>query len=405
MPASIFGTPAGLTSFRLYLAVNFISLNGLWINRIVVGWLAWSFTGSATWVGLVSALLFAPTVLAGPLFGVVADRVDIKRATMTTQALLAAIMLALLLVHTAGALDIYGLAAIAFLFGLTQSANHPIRLTLVPLLVPQEEIPRAITAISINFNIARLIGPALGGLLIDRLGPGTAMLASLLAMLPVLVAILYLKPRQRPVKDGPRRPLLADLADGTRHVSANPLIRQAMLVTLIAALTARGALEVLPAVADGMFSRGAHGLGQMLSAAGAGALVTGISIMLRDRDRPPAWLIKASWIWMIVGILAVILLPLVDIWWAALGFVFVMGSSGTFTSVYTQSAIQLETADSHRGRVVSLWLFVGMGANAAGALLFGAVADRVTMPMALFGLGAASLAVSLALMARVFAKG
>lgn len=404
MPASIFGTPTGLTSFRLYLAVNFISLNGLWINRIVLGWLAWSFTGSATWVGLVSALMFAPTVLAGPLFGVVADRVDIKRATMTTQALLAAIMLALLLVHTAGALDIFGLATIAFLFGLTQSANHPIRLTLVPLLVPQEEIPRAITAISINFNIARLIGPALGGLLIDRLGPGTAMLASLVAMLPVLVAILYLKPRQRPAKDGPRRPLLADLADGTRHVSANPLIRQAMLVTLIAALTARGALEVLPAVADGMFARGAHGLGQMLSSAGAGALVTGIWIMLRDRDRAPAWLIRASWIWMIVGILAVISLPLTDIWWAALGCVFVMGSSGTFTSVYTQSAIQLETADSYRGRVVSLWLFVGMGANAAGALLFGAVADQATMPAALLGLGAASLAVSLALMARAFLR-
>ena len=392
--------PLGQSSFRLYLAVNFVSLNGLWINRIVVGWLAWSYTGSAAWVGFVSSLLFAPTVLAGPFFGVIADRIDIKHGAITTQTGLGLIMLVLFLVHTAGALDIYGLAAIAFLFGLTQSANHPIRLTLVPLLVPPKEIPQAITIISINFNIARLLGPASGGLLIDGLGPGTAMAVSVLATLPMLAAFPYIRPRERAAKDGAHRPLLAELAEGARHVTASRRIRQAMLVTLIAAVTARGALEVLPAVADGMFERGAHGLGQMLSAAGAGALVTGIVIMLRDRNRAPGWLVRASWMWMIAGILAVIGLAVIDHWWAALAFVFVMGSSGTFTSVCTQSAIQLETEDSYRGRVVSLWLFVGMGANALGALLFGAVADRVTMPLSLLVLGALSLAVSLVLMAR-----
>lgn len=397
-------SPLGQSSFRLYLAVNFISLNGLWINRIVVGWLAWSYTGSAAWVGLVSSLLFAPTLLAGPFFGVIADRIDIKRGAMTTQAMLGAIMLALLLVHTAGALDIFGLTAIAFLFGLTQSANHPIRLTLVPLLVPQEEIPRAITVISINFNIARLIGPALGGLLIDGFSPGTAMLVSVLATLPMLAAFRFISPRPRAAKARAHRPLIAELADGARHVTASERIRQAMLVTLIAALTARGALEVLPAVADGMFSRGAHGLGQMLSAAGAGALMTGIAIMLLDKNRPPAWLVRASWYWMIAGILAVVGLAVIDHWWAALAMVFVMGSSGTFTSVYTQSAIQLETADDYRGRVVSLWLFVGMGANALGALAFGLVADYVTMPHSLLALGALGLAASLFLMARALRK-
>ncbi|MEA5487182.1 MFS transporter, partial [Pseudanabaena sp. CCNP1317] len=211
-------SPLGQSSFTLYLAVNFISLNGLWINRIVVGWLAWAYTGSAAWVGLVSSLLFAPTLLAGPFFGVIADRIDIKRGAMATQAMLGAIMLALLLVHTAGALDICGLTVIAFLFGLTQSANHPIRLTLVPLLVPQEEIPRAITVISINFNIARLIGPALGGLLIDGFSPGTAMLVSVLATLPMLVAFRFISPRPRASKAKVHRPLIAELADGAWHL-------------------------------------------------------------------------------------------------------------------------------------------------------------------------------------------
>ncbi|WP_048646332.1 MFS transporter [Nitratireductor soli] len=393
-------TALGSSSFRLYLGVNFLSLNGIWINRILMSWLAWSYTGSAAWVGIVSSLLFAPTLLAGPFFGVLADRIDIRRGAVVTQILLALIMLTLWTVHSAGALDIAGLAAIAFAFGLTASANHPIRLTLVPLLVPQSNIPNAITLISINFNIARLLGPAVGGLLIERLGPGPAMLISLAMTLPMLVAILFLRPRLREEsKDGPT-PLLAQLREGARHVLRSEMIRQAMVVTLIAAVIARGALEVLPAVADGMFGRGARGLGQMLSSAGAGALISGAVIMLDGGRRPHADLMRRSWVWMLIGILAVCGLAAIDHWWVAMLMVFVMGASGTFTSIYTQSAIQLETSDAYRGRVVSLWLFVGMGGNAAGAVIFGALADAIGMRRSLLTIALVGLAAAIPCMFR-----
>lgn len=375
-------------SFRLYVGVNFLSLCGIWINRVVVGWLAWSLTGSATWVGIISFLQFAPTLIAGPFFGVLADRIDIRKGAFATQFMLALLMLALWTAHAGGVLDIWLLTAIAFMFGLTASANHPIRLTLVPLIVPADAITNAVTLISINFNIARLIGPALAGLMIESFGPGPTMLASIVMTLPMLAAILLLKPRLR----GNGAPLHAsrvipEFVDGARHVFGSAYIVHAIIITTITAVVARGALEILPVVADGQFGRGAQGLGQMLSAAGAGALLSGIAITAIAGRRSHIEQLRNSEVWMLVGLVAVLAMAFTTNWLVALALIFAMGASGTFTSIYTQSAIQIETSDDYRGRVISLWLFAGMGGNALGAILFGLIADGLGAPMAMAVMG------------------
>ena len=157
-------------NFRTYVFGTFFSLHGLWIQRIVVGWLGWELTGSATWVGILSFLLFAPTIVSGPLFGVVADRVDVRFAALCTQSLQFGLSLAMLILHIAGLTSIWSLAVLSMLIGTVTSAHHPLRMTMAPRLVDENALGNAVAITSVNFNFARLFGPAIGGVVIATYG-------------------------------------------------------------------------------------------------------------------------------------------------------------------------------------------------------------------------------------------
>ena len=168
---------------RIYIFGNFFALNGLWVQRVVVGWLGWDLTGQASWVGIIAFLMFAPTMISGPLFGVVADRVDVRRAAFVTQTLLALTALAMMVLYLTDLLTIWTLAATAVATGVISSAHHPIRMAMVPRLVPRDALANAVALVSINFNFARLMGPAAGGLLISSFGVHWALLVTVLCFL------------------------------------------------------------------------------------------------------------------------------------------------------------------------------------------------------------------------------
>lgn len=134
----------------------------------------------------------------------------------------------------------------------------------------------------------------------------------------------------------------------------------------------------------------------MGSAAGIGALVSGISITLDKSKGSHIEQLRQSYAWMAVGVGAVLAMGCVDNWLIALGLVVLMGASGTFTAIATQSVMQLETPDDFRGRVIGLWLVVGVGGNALGAIAFGTLADAITMRGALLTIGAAGVAIAAA---------
>ena len=228
--------------------------------------------------------------------------------------------------------------------------------------------------------------------MIEALGAGDTILASIGMTLPMLVAIVLLKPRPREGAALFRASrIIPDFLEGARLALANKPIMHAMVIVTITAIVARGVLEILPVIADGAFGRGAEGLGQLLSAAGAGALVSGIAITAIGGRQGHLQQLRASETWMLVGIVAVLAMTLATNWLVALALVFAMGASGTFTSIYTQSAIQLETGDAYRGRLISLWLFAGMGGNALGAILFGLLVDAIGVASTMAAMGTTGL--------------
>src|SRR6056297_91609 len=265
--------------FRAYLAGAFSGLLGMWILRISTAWLAWDLTGSAAVTGLVAFLNFAPTVVSGPVFGVLADRADPRlgmMATQTAQALVAAFLAKTVL---AGELTLPILAFLALASGVAASAYHPLRMTLAPRLVPPEILPQAVAMTALNFNTSRMIGPALGGWLIAVAGAGAAPALAALLFAPQILMLISLPPQPpAPRAEGPDgfRRFAADLAEGARHVRAPAPIMEAFVLSGLFAVAGRGVLELLPAAADGLYGRGAAGLGALTAAAGAGAILSSL---------------------------------------------------------------------------------------------------------------------------------
>ncbi|OAN71948.1 hypothetical protein A8B78_19700 [Jannaschia sp. EhC01] len=369
--------------FKLFFGGVFFAVQALWIQRVTLAWLAWERTGQASTVGIVAALSLLPTLVLGPFFGVLTDRVNIRSAAFVTNGLMAFIIAVLaLLASDVGAV---GLSLAALSIGMISAAHHPIRMSLGPRLVPADMVQHVVAVTALNFNIGRLVAPVFAGWVIATAGGTTALWLAALCYLPMLLVLPALHPRGLPPR--PSAPFLSDLVEGVRYAAATPLIRQALLITLVFASSARGALEVLPVVADGGFGRGAAGLGYLTAAAGAGALISAV-LKAAGVAAVGARIPRAVWVASFAGQGAVIAMGLAPSWPIVLLAAGLTGLTSTWCGVSLQSAIQSGLPDSYRGRVMSFWVVVGFGTVSLGAMSIGAAADIIGIGRALAIAGA-----------------
>lgn len=373
--------------FVIFTAGNFSATNAIWINRVIVGWLGWELTGLASSVGLMSFLLFAPTIVASPLFGVILDRVDVRRAAIISQSILATSLAILFFLYVSGLLTIWLLGFVALSIGITSSADRTIRFVLVPRIVEKDALANAVAIHGINFNTARLIGPAVGGALIEWGGTEVAILTNLAMVLPFLTVLFIITLRGRDEYKSSRQSFLGEIADGARYAARHPIIREAMVISCFYSITLRGILEILPAVADGEFHRGAQGLGQMLAVSGAGALVAAIYIALRRSGPSQAEIPMSVYISIVGGVIGTIVLGLTGNWYVALAMVLVLGVCATINGIELQASMQVALDDTYRGRVMSLWIVLVIGGAAISAIGIGSLADALGMSSALISAG------------------
>jgi hypothetical protein len=378
--------------FRRFFTGVFFAVQAIWIQRVTISWLAWERTGSAEFVGVVASLSLAPTLFSGPLFGVMADRVDIRRAALVTNGGIALVLAALAL-----ALPVTGPAALAVAavsVGVITAAHHPVRMSLGPRLVPTDMVQHVVSVTALNFNLARLIAPVAAGWIIAGFGGGVALWVAVFCYIPMLSVLPGLRPRDLPQRD--RAPFLAELREGLAYAVRTPLVRRALLITLAFSTLVRGALEVLPVLADGAFGRGAAGLGMLTAAAGAGALSSAV-LKAAGAGAVGARIPPAVYVSVVVGYCAVIGMGLSPWWPLALVSTAVTGFCATWCGVSLQSALQTDLPDAYRGRVMSLWVFVGFGMVAVGALGIGVLAERLGIGPALASTGVLGLCLAAAI--------
>jgi len=362
-------TTSALSSrnFLIYLAGSVVSLHGLWVYRVALAWFAWQLSASELWVGIVAFTQFAPAVVFGPLFGVLADRFDRRRASVLINTLSSMNMLLLFVLTSLGHVDIVVLTIISLMQGTLEGAHTPVRMTIVPNLVNKEQLQSAIAHMSISFNVSRFIGPALSGIIIATYGVGTAFAVNGISFLAFVAAILIVQ--LKPAADRSAAPgdVWSDLLVGVRYVLGHGTIRALLIIIAVASIFGRGALEMMPALADLVFQRGSSGLAILTSAIGAGAIATGLILV-----RSTTWLSTRS-IRISVGIggILIAILGANDTFWIAIPVVASLGVVLTLCGVGSQILIQNLVDDELRGRVSSFWGMIAFGGTAIGSLIVG----------------------------------
>jgi len=365
---------------RVFFGGSLLAWTGLWMQRIAVGWLAWDLTGSAFWLGVVAFADLFPAVVVSPIAGAVADRTDRVRLTIAVQSVIVAQAAVLATLVAAGLITIPLLIALEVVLGIAQSFAQPARQSLMPGLVPREDLAAAVAMNSLAFNVARFSGPALAGLLIVETGIATPIAANGLFYLAATVSLLLLAvaPADR-VGHAPSRSILGEAVDGFRYAARHPGIGRLMLFAGIIGVFARPALELLPAFADGLFGRGAEGLAILTSATGFGALVAGTALVARGRVRGMTMIALGAGLAMAAGALVMV---------ATASFAIgILGAAAAAAAqvvhgISVQTLAQTAADRSMRGRVMSLWGLIVRACPAVGAISLGALAEAIGLRQA-----------------------
>ena len=390
------GNALGNRNFLLYLVGNTISLHGLWVYRVALGWYAWELTHSELWVGIVAATQFAPAIVFGPIFGVLADRFDRRAASILINSVSVINMLVLGLLTSLGFMDVRVLALLSLMQGILDGAHAPVRMSVVPNLVTRGQLQNAIALGSVAFNLSRFVGPAIAGFVIAVFGVATAFVVNGISYLALIAAMVVVTLNPSATAGEARKHPWHELVDGARYVLGHRTIRGLLLVAAVVSVFGRGALEMLPAFADDVFRRGAAGLAIFTSAVGAGAVLVGLILARRA-----SWLgTGAIHLSLLVAGCLVVLFGLTDDFVLAVVLVALLGVTLSLCGIGSQILIQTGVEDEVRGRVSSFWSMIAFGGTSLGSLLVGTAAHFFGLAAAVVATGGLCVAATLYLVAR-----
>ncbi len=357
-------------NYLIFLIGNTISLHGLWVYRVALGWFAWQLSGSEFWVGLVAFTQFAPAVVFGPFFGVLADRFDRRAASLLINSMSILNMLLLGSLTFAGHVDIEVLTLFSFIQGTLDGAHMPVRMSVVPNLVERDQLESAVATSSISFNVSRLVGPAIAGFVIAGFGVAAAFIVNGVSYLTLIAAMLVVRLKPSADRARPRRHVWYEMGEGFLYAWRQPRIRALLLIIAVASIFGRGALEMLPAFADAVYRGGASALAVLTSSVGAGAVVAGLVL-----SRGVKWLrvrvVRAA---VIAAGLLIGMLGIVQQFWLAVVIVGALGTILALSGIGSQILLQQLVEDEVRGRVSSFWGVIAFGGTALGSLIIGSAA-------------------------------
>ncbi len=354
---------------RIFFGASLTAWTGLWMHRIAVMWLAWELTRSAFWVGLVAFCDLAPAVVFSPIAGAVADRMNRVRLTMLAQATIGAQALGVAALTWAGEITILWLLAFEVVGGVAASFAQPARQALMPGLVPRADLPAAVAANSLTFNVARFLGPALAGPMIALGGVVPVILCNVLAYAAATATLPLLRPHPEHLRGhAPEASLLAETLEGFRYAASHPGIGPLLAFAGVSAILLRGVQEVLPPYVERLFGQGAEGLALLTAAIGVGALAGGLWVAARGRLGGVTRLavvgvaLQAAGI---AGFVATGFFPLAVLCGA------LFGACATIHGISVQMLCQSAALTKMRGRTLALWGLITRACPALGALLLG----------------------------------
>lgn len=384
-------------NFRLFAFGQVLSVAGNRIQEVAAGWLMWQLTGSAAWLGALALVEILPRILMWPASGLVADRFDRRRIATIFQILSAVETGLLAVLQALGLVNVPILLVAVGLLGFNNAFWQPVRMALVPRLVPHGELTSAVALTSVLSNVARVVGPVLAGPAMIWGGVSLAFALNSASFIAVVVALQMM--RLAPEDTMPRR--RSEEHHGVWHgiavVIAHPGIGPLFLLIGIFAVTVRPVADLLPAFAENVFAKGPGGFAALISVMGVGALLSGLLLSSRVTLRGLTTLLS---LFGILGATATMLFALTSNFTFALVCIGLIGIGVTGKNIVAQTLVQSALDDSVRGRVFSIYAVIFNSIPAVGALSMGYAADWVGLSAPVVVGAMIGLAVSVAIFLR-----
>ena len=363
-------------NFQLFFGGQLISLIGTWMQSVAQAWLVYRLTGSSLKLGAVGFAGQIPVFLVAPIGGIVADRLNRQRVVIATQIASMILALALAILTAAHIVTVPQIFVLAALLGVVNAFDIPARQAFLVEMVGKEDLMNAIALNSSMFNGARIVGPAIAGILVARLGEAWCFFANAISYVAVIIGLFMMKlrPRAQPLmSESP----IAHLIEGFRFVRQTQPIRALLLLLGLVSLVAMPYTVLMPIFADRILHGGARGLGILMGATGVGALLGALTLATRTGVRG-----LGRWVGLSCAGFAfsLALFSLSRNFWLSAVLLLPVGFCMMLQMSSSNTLIQAMVPDRLRGRVMAVYSMMFMGMAPFGALLGGALADRVGAP-------------------------
>jgi MFS family permease len=384
-------------NFQLFFAGQLVSLIGTWMQSTAQLWLVYRMTNSAALLGVFGFANQIPILVLASVGGYVGDRYNRHRGVIWTQTaamILAFVLAALTLTHL---IQVWELIFIAFLVGVVNAFDVPIRQAFLVQMVGKEDLPNAIALNSSIFNGARVVGPAVAGFAIAWIHEGWCFFLNGVSFIAVIVALLAMriaKSEAKPVEGSPLRNFL----EGFRFAMKDMPIRSALLLLSVLSLFGLQYSVFLPVFARDVLHGGARAFGFLMSAAGVGAVLGALQFAARTSYKGLARWIAAMSVICAVGL---IVFSQSHLFWLSSVVLFLVGFAATSQMAATNTTVQNRVPDQLRGRVMAVYATMFMGVQPIGSLIAGGVAKRIGAPNTLTVFGVVVLGASLIFLIRV----
>ncbi|MDC1375800.1 MFS transporter [bacterium] len=368
-------------AFLSYFISNSLALLGIWIQKIGVGWLTWQITESTFWTSFVTLALMAPAGILGPFFAVLAEKWDMRKASLLLKLLMFLIGVVIWYVQLINAHTLFTLAFLSILQGLLSACYHPVRLVFVSIVVPRALLASAIGLNSASFNASRVIGPAFAGFFIAFYDLQITFLIAMVSYIPLIPVLILMPLRSRKIDLTVATKYIDRLIEGVKVALNTPIIFKGLFIVLINAFFVRGMLEIQPTIAGEILNADSSGLSLITASAGLGALLASIWIGFSKKNIGDH--IKLLVPMLITGLIISSIIGFTNnLYFMSLLFIFI-GFSTTTVGIGTQTIIQLEVDDIHRARVLTWWSSISFGSLTVGGIILGGIGEFIPMKFGL----------------------
>jgi MFS family permease len=359
-------------NFRLWTAGALVSNIGTWMQRIAQDWLVLTqlTCHDASALGIVTGLQFAPQLLLLPWTGSAADRLNQRRLLMFTQAAMGFLALSLGILTVEGVVRLWHVYVFAFLSGSAAALDAPVRQTFVAEMVGDEDLPNAVALNSTSFTAAQMIGPAVAGLLIAKVGTGWAILLNGLSFGAVLVSMYFFRLSELRTSARAHRST-SGFREGLRYVCRDRKLRTMLVMLFLIGTFGFNFPFFISTMAVTVFHSNARGFGLLSSIMAIGTISGALFAARQEKPRFASLLVGAA----VFGTGCTLAAFAPGYWWFAAALVIVGAAAMTFTNG-TNSLMQLSTEPSMRGRVMALRVGIALGGMAVGAPIDGWIANH-----------------------------